>query len=51
MKQKVSIKGVFEVNLKGKHGQYRLYEVAGLSRSMYGPANSERQGTAVGFKH
>ncbi len=41
--EEVCIKGVFEVPLKGKHGQYRLYEVTGLSRSVYGPAPAERK--------
>jgi len=50
VEQEVCIKGVFEVNLKGKHGQYRLYEVTGLSRSGFVPAPAERKGSAVGLK-
>jgi class 3 adenylate cyclase len=49
VEKEVSIKGVFEVNLKGKAGKYRLYEVTGLSRSVCGPALAGRKGSAVGL--
>ena len=49
VEKEVTIKGVFEVNIKGKHGQYRLYEVTGLSRSVYTPAPMERKGLAAGL--
>jgi class 3 adenylate cyclase len=40
---------VFEVEIKGKIGKYRLYEVAGLSRSLHGPATAEREVPAAGL--
>jgi adenylate cyclase len=49
VEQAVCIKGVFEVPLKGKHGQYRLYEVTGLNRSGFVPALSERKGSSIGL--
>lgn len=51
VEKEVNIKGVFEVDIKGKAGRHRLYEVAGLSRSAYGLAPAERKGAAVGLGH
>jgi adenylate cyclase len=42
--KEVNIKGVFEVHLKGKAGRHRLYEVTGLSRSVYGPTAGGTEG-------
>jgi class 3 adenylate cyclase len=49
VEKEVVIKGVFEVEIKGKNGKYRLYEIAGLNRSVYGPAPAEWEVPAAGL--
>jgi adenylate cyclase len=49
VEKEVVINKVFEVEIKGKIGKYRLYEVAGLTQAFHGPAPAEREVPAAGL--